>query len=67
MTITECSDLDMNVIHIPVVVMYDPTPSILIGATVTVMTSLGCTTTCTLVVEVITEIRVSLLRVILTL
>ena len=47
--------------------MYDPTPSILIGATVTVMTSLGCTTTCTLVVEVITEIRVSLLSVILTL
>ena len=47
--------------------MYDPTPSILIGATVTVMTSLGCTITCTLVVEVITEIRVSLLRLILTL
>ena len=50
--------------------MYNPTPSILIGATVTVMTSLGCispTTTCTLVEEVITEIKVSLLRVILTL
>ena len=49
--------------------MYDPTPSILLGATVTVMTSLGCispTTTCTLVVEVLTETWVSL-RVILTL